>query len=548
MATPKRQDNLSVNDSLYQDAERRRQRQQDHLRTSKSKEKQKYQQQRERPSNRSRKILIKKYLIEFDGISQKLGVGGDPESPIHYTQYIMLMQQLGLVSDQNETDLDKLKMVWGIIQDQNSDQDTGHYCRKHSLKVICAAICGFKTKWMFRDYTRGQNVKAKAPKRSVIDLNGDQSGIKLDIGCFIEGLFFLNHKEECGYVQRLFSSLYTNRIIKKEERKQRNPENNSCSKPNRKLSQVNKSKPKINKNSYYLTNSHDSNCSVEDRLLNKQKEYDERRKSKREETQEVQFKECTFTPSLKKKTVAQHSQADINDMKKKLQASAYDVLLREESKSSQISLDQTRTDHKESQPRQEVEISQISGISNTKESFSNHPEEKFQEQPSAQKPLSHTSDFPAEDPEEDRYDEEAKELGSYLQENSLEEVHKDENVDLTPQKNAFSPDDVQSGTDNEPLELPRTTPEQEYSHEYEEEEDSEENYPILFLDVNLGKDKVERLVIFDGDDPQTVAEEFCQKNGLEEKKRKKLAKVIKKQLDSLLTRIDEDEDEEESRD
>ena len=43
----------------------------------------------------------------------------------------------------------------------------------------------------------------------------------------------------------------------------------------------------------------------------------------------------------------------------------------------------------------------------------------------------------------------------------------------------------------------------------EGEDDDDEKYPILFLDVNLGKGKVDRLIIMDGDDPMTVADEFC---------------------------------------
>lgn len=33
------------------------------------------------------------------------------------------------------------------------------------------------------------------------------------------------------------------------------------------------------------------------------------------------------------------------------------------------------------------------------------------------------------------------------------------------------------------------------------EEKSDEPFPILFLDVNLGRGRVERLVIYDGDAP-----------------------------------------------
>ncbi len=59
--------------------------------------------------------------------------------------------------------------------------------------------------------------------------------------------------------------------------------------------------------------------------------------------------------------------------------------------------------------------------------------------------------------------------------------------------------------------------------------------PILFLDVNLGADDFSRIVIFDGDDPISVADKFCEDNGkcvmitiidLDEKKKSKLIAII----------------------
>lgn len=44
-----------------------------------------------------------------------------------------------------------------------------------------------------------------------------------------------------------------------------------------------------------------------------------------------------------------------------------------------------------------------------------------------------------------------------------------------------------------------------------EQEDNQEKFPILFLDVNLGHGRVERLIIYDGDKPMDVAIEFCEK-------------------------------------
>lgn len=63
----------------------------------------------------------------------------------------------------------------------------------------------------------------------------------------------------------------------------------------------------------------------------------------------------------------------------------------------------------------------------------------------------------------------------------------------------------QSGSDNNEDESPLKTEQEDDEAEGEGEGD---NFPILFLDVNLGKDRVERLVVYDGDDPFKVAEDF----------------------------------------
>lgn len=84
----------------------------------------------------------------------------------------------------------------------------------------------------------------------------------------------------------------------------------------------------------------------------------------------------------------------------------------------------------------------------------------------------------------------------------------------------------------------------EESFSVEGEESEDEKYPILFLDVNLGKGKVDRLIIMDGDDPMKVADEFCEQHTLSDKKKKKLKNVIKQQLRGMLTKIPEEEGEE----
>lgn len=49
-------------------------------------------------------------------------------------------------------------------------------------------------------------------------------------------------------------------------------------------------------------------------------------------------------------------------------------------------------------------------------------------------------------------------------------------------------------------------------NEAEESETDEEQFPVLFLDVNLGAGRIKRLIIKDGDDSMQIATQFCREN------------------------------------
>lgn len=74
---------------------------------------------------------------------------------------------------------------------------------------------------------------------------------------------------------------------------------------------------------------------------------------------------------------------------------------------------------------------------------------------------------------------------------------------------------------------------------------NQQPFPILFVDINLGKSRVERLTVFDGDNPKDVSKEFAERTGINEKMRVKLENMLQEQLTGLLTRINEVEDDEE---
>jgi hypothetical protein len=91
------------------------------------------------------------------------------------------------------------------------------------------------------------------------------------------------------------------------------------------------------------------------------------------------------------------------------------------------------------------------------------------------------------------------------------------------------------------------SPEQEYNEQDDDDdgnlapegEDPNGN-PLLFVDVNLGPGRSERIVVYEGDTAEKLADEFTQKHGLDENLKEKLVKLLENQIAGLLARIDEE--------
>eukprot|EP00347_Sterkiella_histriomuscorum_P013184 403365686 len=71
----------------------------------------------------------------------------------------------------------------------------------------------------------------------------------------------------------------------------------------------------------------------------------------------------------------------------------------------------------------------------------------------------------------------------------------------------------------------------------------DERTPLLYLEVNLGHNQISKLVVFEGDDPNQVIEDFSRQNQLSDEKKKKLQKVVLEQMAAILPRIDEGDEE-----
>lgn len=308
-------------------------------------------------------------------------------------------------------------------------------------------------------------------------------------------------------------------------------------------------KPKINHN----VSNQSSKVPVEVRLLSKQKEYQQKRKQKEIERQSEKVKDCTFTPNLNKpkkgydiELAAKSEEGDLLPVD-----FPYDKFIDQQT-SKKLKDDRTELASKVTKGYGlQLDLEKI-GIFNAPivKSEQNRYKIPTENEKEVEK-LDYSEPVTQHDPSEPQIVETDNivEYGDYSSKEQFSVDHEEEKyINIEPNQNVL--DNEQSGSDNNE-EFKENSSKFENSPIHSEQDEEAEGeggrFPILFLDVNLGKDRVERLVIYEGDDPFAVADQFCADNCLEEKKKRKLAKVIKKQLDTLLTRIDEDEDEEDSK-
>lgn len=57
-------------------------------------------------------------------------------------------------------------------------------------------------------------------------------------------------------------------------------------------------------------------------------------------------------------------------------------------------------------------------------------------------------------------------------------------------------------------------------------DDEDEEQPLLFVDVNLGPNDQRRIVVFEGDEPRQLAEQFCLDNDLDSETLDKLEQLL----------------------
>ena len=61
--------------------------------------------------------------------------------------------------------------------------------------------------------------------------------------------------------------------------------------------------------------------------------------------------------------------------------------------------------------------------------------------------------------------------------------------------------------------------------------------PKLYVDVNIGGERVVRIVVYEGDTPNALAVEFCEKHLLGDDMKKKMELLLEKEMKGLLAKL-----------
>lgn len=73
----------------------------------------------------------------------------------------------------------------------------------------------------------------------------------------------------------------------------------------------------------------------------------------------------------------------------------------------------------------------------------------------------------------------------------------------------------------------------------------DERDPKLYVDVNIGKNGMERITVYEGDTAESLADQFCKKHKLNPDMKAKLMVLLDQQIAGVLPKIAEDDYDEE---
>ena len=104
-------------------------------------------------------------------------------------------------------------------------------------------------------------------------------------------------------------------------------------------------------------------------------------------------------------------------------------------------------------------------------------------------------------------------LGQEQEEQGNEEQNEHDYIEENPNEEEMNQSN-QQGENNNRTEDSQREEDNENEHEQEHEHFEEnERVPLLFVDVNLGHGRTERIIVYEGDRPDELAQRFSEEHG-----------------------------------
>jgi hypothetical protein len=228
--------------------------------------------------------------------------------------------------------------------------------------------------------------------------------------------------------------------------------------------------------------------------------------------------------SRTKKTEESKSYSDAQNSKNKRRSAAQRNTVVRETKSSQMK----RAAKSTTQAKKEVRAIEHRKLEDQDMENITHPEQMYRQIEEEEDEIHEKAarDYEREDDIEDQ-----EPLGQYI-----------DSPQESPEYDQHDYDQHDYGHDGEGEQHEDDEP-QEYEGQDDENgglEDEGEGNPLLFVDVNLGPGRAERIVVYEGDTAEQLAEDFTKKHGLDDNLKEKLVKLLENQIAGLLARIDEE--------
>ncbi|CAD8122345.1 unnamed protein product [Paramecium sonneborni] len=565
--------NQKVEDILYQDAQRRQQKQRE------------VQEQKNTPkvvtvnvkytSNNSEKIVAQKFIREFETVIDWIFDQTGQERPsnvsfsIDYLKLGEILQRLGFINqlqakENNEkaVEYENLRLseerallceIWTVLR---GDELGG--ISKRNLCLFLLTLIGI-TDFKIKELPSAQNEEVPNYQKSIQPqqhkiVTAHQPNDRPKLGTIDKDGNIIFTFEETKKIQKQFDILYRNRLgceeLKKTNWKDENPYKPQILEQSKQLASqfreklLEESANLIDNQLIKVNIPENGQISHADLLVLQQKTVEYHKEQKKQEIIQQELDKCPFKPQLL------NSQ---NNDERKSSSKKQDKYLQLYSLAKPATQKRDRTTEEIEYEKQLEECTfqpDLSNKTNQQQKSDSHYVNKNVDKTVQRMKQARQRREEVQGMLERGY---KSVKGTQNQQNSVQQIQqkKESRNDLQNQIKQTSQSSRQKSMQSQESQQMNTFQSQNFhmdeSQPKEEQSDvrsgsqQDERIPLLFVDVNLGPNKTERIVVYEGDQSCDLAARFAHEHNLDEFMQEKLKELLDYQISGLLTKIDEEE-------